>query len=344
MSSKVRVLRSNLNSIFANLSAEEALFQKASATPTLFLWRNKPTVIVGRHQNPWKECNLKTMEDAEVVLARRYSGGGAVYQDLGCTTYTFLHKLEGSSSVSRIIDSNFDLLIRALKNIGVPAERKGRNDLIANGFKISGCAFKQTADHLIHHGTILVTTDLGHLSKYLTPSKMKLKSKGISSVAARVAKLSDFSPSVEHESVCETLTGAFRDHYGCASQSSPEILDQEIQSDPVFVSHHEKLKNWEWRYGSTPHFSHTVETRIEGVGMFECHYEVDNGRISGIKIFSDILVPDLVEELESALRGSDYEPGPLARTLNQLRDSQTTEARKTIVEEFKEWIIYEVSH
>ncbi len=312
--------------------------------PTLFLWRNKPTVIVGRHQNPWKECNLKRMEEADVALARRYSGGGAVYQDLGCTTFTFLHKLQGDGPVSRIIDTNFDLLIRALKNLGIPVGRKGRNDLVADGFKISGCAFKQTTDHLIHHGTILVTTELDHLSKYLTPSKLKLKSKGISSVAARVSRLSNFNQSVEHESVCEALTNEFKNLHGCNRKNNTEIIDHHIQTDPVFVAHHDKLRNWEWRYGSTPHFSHTVETRIEGVGMFECHYEVDNGRISAIKIFSDILFPDLVEEIESCLLGCEYEPEPLARILDNLRDSQTTETRQSIVEEFKQWIIYEVSH
>ena len=342
--SKVKVLRSNLNSIFANLSAEEALLKQRIEAPTLFLWRNRPTVIVGRHQNPWKECNLNSMEEADVSLARRYSGGGAVYQDLGCTTFTFLHELHDSKSVSSIIDSNFELLATALKNLGIPAERKGRNDLVADGFKISGCAFKQTTEHLIHHGTILVTTDLDHLSKYLTPSKLKLKAKGISSVAARVSKLSDFNKSVDHESVCEALSNEFKRTHNASMNTETEIIDSHIQQDPVFISHHDKLRDRNWRYGSTPHFEHTVETRIEGVGMFECHYEVDNGIISQIKIFSDILVPDLVEDLERSLNGCEYEPLALNHALTALRDSQLTDARKSIVDEFRRWILYEVSH
>jgi lipoate-protein ligase A len=341
---KVKVLQSNLNSIFANLSVEEALMARKVEQPTLFLWRNMPTVTVGRHQNPWKECNLKLMDEAGITLARRYSGGGAVYQDLGCTTFTFLHELDGSVPVTRIIDSNFELLVTAFKNLDLPVLRKGRNDLVIGEVKVSGSAFKQTADRLIHHGTILVTTDLDRLGKFLTPSKLKLKSKGISSVAARVSNLSEFNSGVEHEAVCDAITRQFRASHGCSSTSEAELVDEPIQADPIFVRHHDKLRDWKWRYGSTPHFSHTVETRIEGIGMFECHYEVDSGKISKMKIFSDILVPEIVEELEVTLTGCEYDKNHLNEALSKLRDIQPTEIRTSIVEEFRRWIIYEVSH
>lgn len=283
------------------------------------------------------------MDEAGITLARRYSGGGAVYQDLGCTTFTFAHELAPSESPTKIIDSNFNLLVSALQSLGLPAERKGRNDLVIGDYKVSGSAFKQGPTRLIHHGTILVTTDLSRLGKFLTPSKLKLKSKGISSVAARVSNLSASNPSVDHDVVCDALTKAFRDVYGCQEKSDAKIIDEEIQSDPVFVRHHDKLRDWDWRYGTTPHFSHTVETRIEGVGMFECHYEVDSGRISKMKIFSDILIPELIDELEATLLDCQYNPSSIARVLDRLTELQPDETRKSIVQEFKKWLLYEVS-
>lgn len=284
------------------------------------------------------------MDEAGITLARRYSGGGAVYQDLGCTTFTFLHELDGNEPVSRIIDSNFDMLVSAFRSLNLPVVRKGRNDLVVDDFKVSGSAFKQTSDRLIHHGTILVTTDLDRLGKFLTPSKLKLKSKGISSVAARVSNLSKFNSSVEHESVCDAIMRQFRTAHGCTSTNDAEIIDVSIQSDPTFVRHHDRLRDWKWRYGSSPHFSHTVETRIEGIGMFECLYEVEQGKISKIKIFSDVLVPEIVEQLETTLIECEYIPSRISEALTKLSDIQPDENRKIIVEEFMKWLLYEVSH
>lgn len=282
------------------------------------------------------------MDEDGITLARRYSGGGAVYQDLGCTTFTFAHELSPSDSPTGIIDSNFNLLVSALRSLGLPAERKGRNDLVIGEHKVSGSAFKQGPSRLIHHGTILVTTDLNRLGRFLTPSKLKLKSKGIASVAARVSNLSKSRPSLDHEVVCDALTKAFRDVYGCNEESDAKVIDEDIQSDPVFVRHHDKLRDWDWRYGTTPHFSHTVETRIEGVGMFECHYEVDNGRISKMKIFSDILIPELIDEIEATLLDCHYDPSSICDVLDRLTYSQPDQTRKSIVQEFKNWLLYEV--
>ena len=341
--SKVQLLRSNINSIFANLSIEEALIANPLKTPTLFIWRNRPTVTIGRHQNPWKECNLQLMDESGVELSRRYSGGGAVYQDLGGTTFTFAHDLSPSDSPSRLIDSNFDILVTAFKSLGLPVSRKGRNDLVLGDQKISGSAFKQSATKLIHHGTILVSTDLACLGKYLTPSKLKLKSKGISSVAARVTNLVSRKPSIDHDVVSEALGLSFRRNYGCSSSQQPTIIDSDMESDPVFVRHHDELRNWNWRYGSTPHFSHTVETRFEGVGIFELHYEVEKGMISNVKIFSDILYPELVDELQSCLLNCPYDAEHITRVLSGLEATQPTEIRKTIVKQFTEWFLYEVT-
>ena len=340
--SRAHVLRSNLNSIFANLAAEEALLIRLVSKPVLFLWRNNPTITVGRHQNPWKECNLNLMDEAGVTLARRYSGGGAVYQDLGCTTFTFLHEMTPSSSVTELVDGNFDMLVEALRVLGIPAARKGRNDVVVGESKVSGSAFKQTSSRLVHHGTILVNTDMSNLGRFLTPSKLKLTSKGISSVSARVSNLTDTVASMDHETVCDSLIKEFRKKYGCESGDPAEIVDEFIQSDPVFIRHHDQLRDRQWRFGSTPQFSHTVETRIDGIGMFTCHYEVEREIITCVKIFSDILNAQLIDRFESALKGCVYERSAvLERLFDETAESDDQQSIR-VIKKFTEWILNEM--
>ena len=343
MSSKVRILRSNLNSIYANLAVEEAIIAKEAVQPHLFLWRNEPAVTIGRHQNPWKECNLNAMDDKGVSLARRYSGGGAVYQDMGCTTFTFVNGISANDSPSRIIDSNFDLLVNSLTSLGLSAARKGRNDVVVGEFKVSGSAFKQIPGRLVHHGTILVNTDMTRLASYLTPSKLKLQSKGIASVGARVVNLSEINPSINHEIICDSLTKSYSSHYNDTS-SVMDIIDESIQSDPVFCNHHKALKDWNWRYGTTPEFSNLLETRLDQIGCFDVHYQVNDGKISKIRIFSDCLFPDVIETIQNSLLGSPYSVSAIRETLNSTRVTNDDDdgKKKSVISEFSKWFTSEI--
>lgn len=338
MAGKVRVLRSNLNSIYANLAIEEAIIARNSTEPHLFLWRNEPAVTIGRHQNPWKECNLGVMDDHGVNLARRYSGGGAVYQDLGCTTFTFVNALSVDMVASRIIDSNFETLVDSLKNLGLNAQRKGRNDVQVGDCKVSGSAFKQVPGCLVHHGTILVDTDMTRLGQYLTPSKLKLQSKGISSVSARVVNLTQVNPQITHEHICESLTNTYRSHYNTIVDSSdPFIVDSSIQTDPNFRHHFSVLKDWNWRYGTTPEFSHHLETRIDQIGCFDIHYQVNHGKIYKVVIFSDCLYPDLIQQIQTKLTDTEYDPIVIRKTL------LSTHSEDEILKSFTNWFVTEIT-
>ena len=338
MPNRGRILISTLDSIFPNLAAEEALVaDHMSSNGSLFFWRNSPAVVIGRHQNPWKECNLSKLEDEKISLSRRYSGGGAVYHDTGCTIFTFITPLTGQVSSSSIIDANFEALISGLKRLGLDVSRRGRNDLVIGDRKISGSAFKQTPDMLVHHGTILVDTNMSKLSTLLTPSKLKLESKGISSVRARVSNLSEFNPNVSHESVIEAIASQF------TPNPVPEVIDQVVQASPVYHRHLSQLKDWSWRYGTTPEFSHHIETRIDNIGCFDIHYHVTHGKISKIKIFSDILYPDLIEAIESKLANTDYSIDEIARKMLELIKSESMPEKRAVLSEFKQWLLYELS-
>jgi lipoate-protein ligase A len=179
----------------------------------LFLWRNADTVVIGRAQNPWKECNTRRMEEDNVRLARRSSGGGAVFHDLGNTCFTFM---AGKPEYDKTISTS--IVLNALNSLGVTAEASGRNDLVVKtpegDRKVSGSAYRETMDRGFHHGTLLLNADLSRLANYLNPDKKKLQAKGITSVRGRVANLVELLPGVTHEQICDAIREAFFEHYG----------------------------------------------------------------------------------------------------------------------------------
>jgi len=202
MLNKSEVLVSDSLNPWFNLATEQWIFSDMEPDrQLLFIWRNTDTVVIGRNQNPWKECNLSKMEKDSVYLARRESGGGAVFHDKGNTNFTFLSGIKNYS-----VERNFRIITDALSGLGLDAVISGRNDITAGGKKISGSAFKLTSDRAFHHGTLLISADLGRLSEYLSPSILKLKSKGIESARSRVANITDFIAGADHTAVSSALT------------------------------------------------------------------------------------------------------------------------------------------
>eukprot|EP00916_Digyalum_oweni_P001795 GHVL01003459.1.p2 GENE.GHVL01003459.1~~GHVL01003459.1.p2 ORF type:complete len:358 (-),score=55.59 GHVL01003459.1:1714-2787(-) len=311
-------------SVLFNLAFEEYLFNVVkNSAPTLFLWQNDKAVVIGKHQNPWKECNLQRMETDNVILARRETGGGAVYQDMGNTCFSFhspSHKLNKINNTNIICD--------ALKKLGFNAEATGRNDIcVEDGRKISGCAFKKNAEMALHHGTILIDVELEALNKYLTPHEEKLNSKGVSSTAARVVNLKQLDPSINHELVCDNIISKFCEHHHVCTESIPVINvteSSDIANDPQFVRKLEELENWEWRFGRTPKFSHEMTKRFD-FGLFNVHLDVHNGRIKDARVFSDCLSAELPEVMSKALIDVLYTPDAVHSAtfsaVNSIQDS-----------------------
>ncbi|MBR5295477.1 MAG: lipoate--protein ligase, partial [Clostridia bacterium] len=150
----------------------------------LLLYQNENAVIIGKNQNPWVECDLEKMKEDGVQLARRVSGGGAVYHDLGNINFSFI---AGKNRYD--LESQLSLIMTAVQSLGIPCEFSGRNDILTDGKKFSGNAFADRKGKKMHHGTLLVSSDLGRLSRYLTVDPKKIASKGIASVRSRVCNL-----------------------------------------------------------------------------------------------------------------------------------------------------------
>lgn len=331
MKSNVRVLLSESTNPWFNLATEDWIFRELDPhTHTLFLWRNDNTVVIGRHQNPWVECKVQKMEDDGVYLARRQSGGGAVFHDLGNTNFTFLSARDGYDQ-----DANFAIIISALATFGITAERSGRNDILAEGRKISGSAFKHTKERSFHHGTLLINADLGRLVDYLNPHKKKLTAKGIKSVRSRVANLTEFDSSLDHDTISQAVMESFFTYYG--ARCEPELLDgSTLRAIPSLDRYYQQMADWEWRFGHTPDFSHHLEERFDWGGL-DIHLDVHRGVIRESKIYSDAMDPEMISHLEAALPGAKYEALAVEQRIAEIRE-QTPE-RESELEELQRWIV-----
>ena len=210
------ILYAESNEIFFNLATEEYIYEHLNIiNPVLFLWRNNKTIIIGKHQNPWKECRVQLLDQDGVVLARRKSGGGCVYQDLGNSVFSFINPINDFSKEDYKTMNN-SILINSLNRFGFNASPSGRNDLHVDGHKVSGSAYKLSlgkkdgsGKKALHHGTMLLDLDLNALEKYLSPNKLKLISKGVDSVKGRVINLTKLNPSINHDNFCTALAEEF---------------------------------------------------------------------------------------------------------------------------------------
>ncbi|MBU9839755.1 lipoate--protein ligase A [Rahnella aceris] len=299
----LRLLLSDSYDPWFNLAVEDCIFREMTTQRVLFLWRNSETVVIGQAQNPWKECNTRRMEEDGIRLARRSSGGGAVFHDLGNTCFTFMAgKPEYDKSVST------GIILNALKTLGIDAIASGRNDLVVQTpegeRKISGSAYRETADRGFHHGTLLLNADLSRLANYLNPDVKKLQAKGITSVRSRVANLNEFVPDINHEQICQAVIAAFFDWYG--GNVKPEIISPEVFPDiPGFPERFAKQSSWEWNFGKAPAFSHLLNERFIWGGV-DIHFDVEKGNISRAQIFTDSLNPAPLQRLAAELAGTRY--------------------------------------
>jgi lipoate---protein ligase len=305
---RTRVLVSDSHNPWFNLATEEWIFNSTgSDEQILFLWRNFDSVVIGRNQNPWIECNLPQMECDNVALVRRTSGGGAVFHDLGNANHTFISP---RSTYDR--KANQEILLKALARLGIAAEASCRHDIMiptAEGLrKVSGSAFRETKNRAFHHGTLLVNSDLNRLWNYLTAKQKKIESKGRPSVRSPVMNLRELSPTLDQvdwqASWNEVLIAEFQSYYG--EKCEVERLDpNHLEALPELKATYEKLTSWQWTYGHTPPFTHELRESFPW-GEFAIRVGSQAGRFESVELLSSDEGHQFVGDFSQALCGKTY--------------------------------------
>lgn len=308
---------------YENLSTESALIEAAQGDAVvLYLWQNRRTVVIGRNQNAYAECRIEALKRDGGFLARRPSGGGAVFHDLGNLNFSFV-----AADPYYDVDRQLAVVTRAMALLGIKTERSGRNDITADGRKFSGNAFSHMGNRHCHHGTIMVDVDTAALSHYLTVSPIKLKSKGVKSVKSRVCNLTDCRSDVTVADVERVMIEAFGKTYGGRPTPLPEGW-----ADPARVAEIKAhLSDPDWLYGRRIPFTAELRERLS-FGEVTLQLNVEKGKVADALCYSDALDTGVTAGIAEALLGCEYEGEACANALLSLAESAPDRA-----EQLREW-------
>ncbi len=277
-----------------NLALEECLLEEPGES--FLLWRNDRSIIVGRHQNTAAEIDAAFVRAADIRVVRRITGGGAVYHDAGNVNFSFILEEERWKEDSGI--RHTAPLIRILRELGVEAAWGGRNDILANGAKISGCARSVRHGKTLFHGTLLFSADLSVLAQALNPDPEKIKSKGIASIRARVANLSEWMPrTMDVEMFLDALRTGMAAHFGEEFHAPSPTLSARAESLA-----NEKYRTWDWNYGSTLRYTFENTRRFAG-GRVGIGMNIEGNKIREIRFSGDFFGSRPLEELANRLCG-----------------------------------------
>lgn len=299
-----------------NLAVDEYFLSSLGGDDILlYLYINENAVIIGKGQNAWRECDTGAMEKDSVQLVRRHTGGGAVYHDGGNLNFSFV-----AGEKNYDLDRQTDVIIKTAARFGVKAERSGRNDLLTNGRKFSGNAFAVKNGIKAHHGTLLISTDLDRLTRYLNVSQKKIESKGIKSVRSRVCDINEFNAEATVPAFAEALKTEFQNEYG---KACGYVFDAAAKRETEKL--YEKHTSWEYVYGKTPAFDFKAEYRTVYGGV-ELFFRVKEGMIHGVTVYTDSLDVSLPSKLESILPGVRFTPKDVSEALSENENGEETAA------------------
>ncbi|MGG3563528.1 lipoate--protein ligase [Neobacillus rhizosphaerae] len=300
-----------------NLAIEEYALKNLDINETyLLFYINEPSIIIGKNQNTIEEINTGYVESNGIHVVRRLSGGGAVYHDLGNLNFSFITKDDGESF------HNFrkftEPVVEALKSLGVNAELSGRNDLLAEGRKVSGNAQFSTRGRMFSHGTLLFNSEMDHVVSALKVKKDKIESKGIKSIRSRVANISEFLP---EKIDIQEFRSLILKHIFEGKEDIPEYVLTEDDWEKIHQLSKERYQNWEWNYGKSPKFNLQHSHRFP-VGSIDVRLEVNKGLIENCKIYGDFFGVGDVSDIETRLTGLRYEKSDLEKALADLEISR----------------------
>lgn len=289
--------------------------------PVFYLWQNRPAVIIGFNQNAYAEVNLDYLAQKGIVLARRVTGGGAVYHDLNNLNYTIVGR---SRDLDRDYPEYLHYVVNALRQLGVDAEQSGRNDILVDGRKCSGYAKRVWKNRLMVHGTLMFDVDLAELTAALAVPGSKLSAAGVASVRSRVANLKDYLPGIE--SIDELKAALQRE----LTESSPKGWREEprVAGNEIYLTDKQlqqineladtKFRTWEWNYGRSPRAEFSASRKF-GCGTVQATWSIDKGCLHGLQFGGDFLGNLPADGLAAALEGCRFNRTDLLERLISVR-------------------------
>lgn len=307
---KTQIIISDQTNPFLNIAVESHLLSiDEEDTVVMYLWRNRRTVVIGQHQNPYAECNVELLEGEGGHLVRRRTGGGAVFHDDGNLNFSFI-----APACLYSQERQFAVLQRAVAHYGLRTEVSGRNDVLCYDHegtprKFSGNAFAKGQRMRLHHGTILIKSNLDDLQRYLRVKPTKLHKHGVASVKSRVVNLAELAV-VTADNIVPHLIEAFEEVYG---ERAERIDFHAVAAHPEVQRIRQEYESDEWRFGRWRSF-HAQRTQQFAWGLVEMSLDIDEHRhtIQHIALATDSLNTELAPLAEQLLTGaSTLEPPPL---------------------------------
>ena len=302
---------------YHNLALEQFVFDTFKKENCFMLWQNHNSIIIGKHQNTPEEINAAFVKEKNITVARRLSGGGAVYHDLGNLNFTFVTAADTQKGID--FSAFYKPIQGALSALGVPVEISGRNDMTVEGKKFSGNAQYIKDGRIMHHGTILYDSDLEMLSRALKPGTDKIESKGIKSVQSRVTNI---RPYMKTDMPLMDFWAAIK-NYMIDTFAMREFILTPEQKTSVEELENNVYSRWSWNYGSSPPYTLRKAIRFEGCGKIEIFLDIERGgRIKNIAFYGDFFGNRDPAELGEILSGHHLNEDDLHSALANVDVSQ----------------------
>lgn len=295
----MRYIDNNCTDPYFNLALEEYLLREMNGE-YFVLWRDEPCIVVGKNQNTLSEINEEYIKKHDIKVVRRQSGGGAVFHDLGNLNFTFIVEDDGKKF------NNFETfvipIIGVLNELGVKAEFSGRNDLLIDGKKFSGNAQCKYKNRVMHHGTLLFSSDIVNLSDALISKPIKFSDKAVKSVSSRITNISEHLQ--ESFSVIDFKNKIF-EYIGREEKDKviTTLDNEEIEEVKDLVK--TKYETWQWNFGQSPKYNFYNEKKLSA-GTIELSIDVEKGIMKHIRIFGDFFGEGNIEDIEKALIGKKH--------------------------------------
>lgn len=285
---------------YFNIAADEYIFKNLKED-CFMLWRNDNAIIVGKHQNTLAEINVDYVKEKGIKVVRRLSGGGAVYHDLGNLNFTFTRTGENTEMVD--FERYTKPIVDVLQNLGVDAKFEGRNDLTIEGKKFSGNAEHVFKNKVLHHGTILYSSEMKDVSGALKINPLKYKDRAVKSIPKRVTNVSNH---LKNPLPLDEFTQLIMDHVLNTFESASiyEFTPEDVLA--IQKIRDEKYATWEWNFGNSPTYDFQQGIRTAG-GTIEMNLNVKKGFILAAKIHGDFFGTKDVKDIEEALEGTKHD-------------------------------------